>query len=251
MAEADVFQAGDSAERINIHFRDGSQIELTSGCIENYYELKQHLAARPEYVNPERYSFSKDGAAAVETSTTIESSGIDRTTKATVPPSQKSISELPRMTVSLDLLSQTGEFLAPVLTVGLGIFLIVLPFFIRPKGQPLPTTEIVLMVVAGFGIVALGYWLFFYMRRKSVKVPRTFSAEGIGLKGGSVVPWESVLAITDAVATRGYSGGGTRTVRQTKIRLRDGKELLISSDTVYDFDDVHAYLAKLPFFQGN
>ncbi|MEP6850592.1 MAG: hypothetical protein ABI999_17165 [Acidobacteriota bacterium] len=241
-------------EQTNIDLRDGSQVVLTGEWIENYSEMHEYLVARPEYEKPEKYTSS----AAASTPGSLQPNQIspiepDLVKTKADPADQplKTLSGLPRINVNTRILNQIGIFVGPALIIGMGLFVSAVPFIVYPKGTPMSTSMSALFIIVGLGLIALGCWIPFSIRNKRKAIPRFFSADGIGIWDGTVIQWEKVYLISDVVGSRYVDVNHTATFRQTDIKLRDGNDLSVSADSVSNFDDLHAYLAKLPQYNGN
>ena len=137
--------------------------------------------------------------------------------------------------------SKVQSFYVILFTPGLVFFgLYVLSFLLEP--MPRADFSITLIIAAvGIVFVLLGIAFPFLMRLGRRKVARSFSAEGVGLGNGKVIPWTQVNSIA-----AGHQTINDSSFRKMDITFRDNSSVYVSSYWIVNFEEIEEYLVRMP-----
>jgi hypothetical protein len=132
-------------------------------------------------------------------------------------------------------------FYVILFTPGLFFFgLYILSFLLKP--MPKPDLSIPLTIAAvGVLFMLLGIAFPFLMRLGRRKVARSFSAEGVGLGNGKIIPWTQVNSIA-----AGHQTINRSSFMKLDITFRDNSSVYVSSYWVVNFEEIEKYLAQMP-----
>ena len=99
------------------------------------------------------------------------------------------------------------------------------------------------LIIGAVGILfmLLGIAFPFMMRYGRRQVARSFSAEGVGLSNGKIIPWTQVNSIAAGQQTINRSS-----FRKLDITFRDNSSVYVSSYWVVNFEEIEGYLAQMP-----
>jgi hypothetical protein len=133
------------------------------------------------------------------------------------------------------------SFYVILFTPGLFFFGLYILNFLR-KPMPKADASIPLIIGAvGILFMLLGIAFPFMMRYGRRQVARSFSAEGVGLSNGKIIPWTQVNSIAAGQQTINRSS-----FRKLDITFRDNSSAYVSSYWVVNFEEIEGYLAQMP-----
>lgn len=137
--------------------------------------------------------------------------------------------------------SNVQLFYVILFTPGLFFFgLYILSFLLKP--MPKSNFSITLIIAAvGILFVLLGIGFPFLMRIGRRKVARSFSAEGVELGNGKIIPWTQVNSIA-----AGYQNINRSSFRKLDITFRDNSSVYVSSYWIVNFEEIEKYLVQMP-----
>ena len=137
--------------------------------------------------------------------------------------------------------SRVQLFYVILFTPGLFFFGLYILSFLR-KPMPKPDFSIPLTIGAvGVLFMLLGIAFPFLMRFGRRKVARSFSAEGVELGNGKIVPWTQVNSIA-----AGHETINRSSFRKLDITFRDNSSTYVSSYWLVNFEEIEEYLAQMP-----
>src|SRR4029077_13790919 len=131
---------------------------------------------------------------------------------------QKSAPEIGSIAVELSMAQDVYVFL---ITPGLIIFVLYMLSLIRNAPSKLGGWVTFIIVLIGVVFILLGIAFPFMMRRGRRKVARSFSAQGVELWNGTIVPWEDVNVIAGGSEFISTGKGGGANYRKLDIKFRD------------------------------
>ena len=137
--------------------------------------------------------------------------------------------------------SKAQSFYVILFTPGLFFFGIYILSFLL---EPLPKADFwTTLIIAAVGIVfmLLGIAFPFLMRLGRRKVARSFSAEGVELWNGKIIPWTQVNSIAG-----GYQNINRSSFRKLDITFRDNSSVYVSTYWVVNFEEIEEFLAQMP-----
>jgi len=137
--------------------------------------------------------------------------------------------------------SKVQLFYIILFTPGLFFFGLYILNFLR---KPMPKSDFsITSIIAAVGILfmLLGIAFPFMMRLGQRKVARSFSAEGVKLWNGKIIPWTEVNSIA-----AGHQTINRSSFRKLDITFRDNKSVYVSSYWVVNFEEIEKYLAQMP-----
>jgi hypothetical protein len=137
--------------------------------------------------------------------------------------------------------SDVQLFYVILFTPGLFFFgLYILSFLQKPMPKSDFSTTLIIAAV-GILFMLLGIAFPFLMRLGRRKVARSFSAEGVGLGNGKIIPWAQVNSIVAGNQTINRSS-----FRKLDITFRDNSSVYVSSYWLVNFEEIEKYLAQMP-----
>jgi hypothetical protein len=137
--------------------------------------------------------------------------------------------------------SKVQLFYVILFTPGLFFFgLYILSFLIKPMPKSDFWTTLIIAAV-GILFVLLGIAFPFLMRLGRRKVARSFSAEGVEIWNGKIIPWTQVNSIA-----AGYQNINDSSFRKLDITFRDNSSVYVSSYWVVNFEEIEEYLVQMP-----
>jgi len=137
--------------------------------------------------------------------------------------------------------SNVQLFYVILFTPGLFVFGLYILNFLR---KPMPKADFsttLLIGTVGILFMLLGIAFPFLMRLGRRKVARSFSAEGVGLGNGKIIPWTQVNSIA-----AGHQTINRSSFRKLDITFRDNSSVYVSSYWVVNFEEIEGYLAQMP-----
>lgn len=137
--------------------------------------------------------------------------------------------------------SNVQLFYVILFTPGLFFFGLYILNFLR---KPMPRADFSIPLIIGtVGIlfVLLGIAFPFLMRLGRRKVARSFSAEGVRLGNGKIIPWTQVNSIA-----AGHQTINRSSFRKLDITFRDNSSVYVSSYWLVNFEEIEGYLAQMP-----
>lgn len=137
--------------------------------------------------------------------------------------------------------SNVQLFYVILFTPGLFFFGLYILSFLQ---KPMPKSDSsITLIIASVGILfmLLGIAFPFLMRLGRRKVARSFSAEGVKLWNGKIIPWTQVNSIASGHETINRSS-----FRKLDITFRDNSSVYVSSYWVVNFEEIEGYLAQMP-----
>jgi hypothetical protein len=132
-------------------------------------------------------------------------------------------------------------FYVILFTPGLFFFGLYILNFLR---KPMPKADFsttLLLASVGILVMLLGIAFPFLMRLGRRKVARSFSAEGVKIWSGKIIPWTEVNSITSGHETINRSS-----FRKLDITFRDNRSVYVSSYWVANFEEIEGYLVQMP-----
>ena len=137
--------------------------------------------------------------------------------------------------------SNVQSFYVILFTPGLFFFGLYILNFLR---KPMPKADFsTTLIIAAVGILfmLLGIAFPFLMRLGRRKVARAFSAEGVKLWNGKIIPWTQVNSIA-----AGHQTINRSSFRKLDITFRDNSSVYVSSYWVVNFEEIERYLVQMP-----
>jgi hypothetical protein len=137
--------------------------------------------------------------------------------------------------------SKVQSFYVILFTPGLFFFgLYILSFILKPTPKSTFGTN---LIIGGVGVLfaLLGIAFPFLMRLGRRKVARSFSAQGVELWNGKIIPWTQVNSIA-----AGYQNINRNSFKKLDINFRDNSSVYVSTYWVVNFDEIEEYLAEMP-----
>ena len=235
------YPSGNLLEQTDIKFDNGRTASVSSDWVTNFFEVNEFLVKKsqeagievPE-VSPTRLSV-RGGESTITASTTGEAT-------SPVPP-QKGAAEADSIAVELSMAQDIYVFL---ITPGLIIFGLYMLSRVREAPSKLGGWFTFIIVSIGVVFILLGIAFPFMMRRGRRKVARSFSAQGVELWNGTVVPWKDVNVIAGGSEFIGTGKGGGVSYRKLDIKFRDGSGVYVSGYWASNFSELENYLAQMP-----
>jgi hypothetical protein len=137
--------------------------------------------------------------------------------------------------------SDVQLFYVILFTPGLFFFgLYILSFFQKPMPKADFSTTLIIAAV-GILFMLLGIAFPFLMQLGRRKVARSFSAEGVKLWNGKIIPWTEVNSIA-----AGHETINRSSFRKLDITFRDNSSVYVSSYWVVNFEEIEKYLTQMP-----
>jgi len=238
------YPSGNLYEQTDIKFDNGRTVSVSSDWVANFFEVSEFLVKKsheagieiPE-VSPKRSSSVHSGESVITASTTPE------VISPVLQQPEKGVAEMGSIAVELSMAQDIYVFL---FTPGLIIFGLYMLSFLRNAPPKLGGWSITIMVSIGVVFILLGIAFPFMMRRGRRKVARSFSAEGVKIWNGTVIPWKDVNVIAGGSEFIGTGKGGGVSYRKLDIQFRDGTGVYVSGYWVSNFSELENYLAQMP-----
>jgi hypothetical protein len=238
------YPSGNLYEQTDIKFDNGRTATISSDWVTNFFEVNEFLVKKSHgagikglEVSSTRSFTSHGGEPAITASTGRE------VTSPVLQQPQKGVAEMGSIAVEFSMAQYIYVILFTPGSIIFGVYL--LSLFLQPSSKISGWTLYVLLLVAIVFII-LGIAFPFMMRQGRKKVARSFSAQGVELWDGSVVPWNEVSVIAGGTEFIGTGNGGGSRYRKLDIKFRDGRGVYVSGYWTSNFSELENYLAQMP-----
>lgn len=137
--------------------------------------------------------------------------------------------------------SKIQLFYALLFTPGLFFFGLYILSFLRVPSPKIDSSTTLIIGSIGVLFMLLGIAFPFMMWFGRRKVARAFSAEGVKIWNGKIVPWTQVNVIA-----AGHENINRSSFRKLDITFRDSSSAYVSSYWLANFDEIEEHLARMP-----
>jgi hypothetical protein len=227
---------GGLLERTDIKFDNGKTASVSSDWVENFFQVNEYLVKKTHDAGL--------GIPAVSPARSVSVTIGESPMAASAPlQRQNNVPEKDRIDVEF---SMAQYIYVALFTPGLILFGIYLFSLVLQPSTKITGWTFYLMLLIPVAFMILGVAFPFMMRRGRRKVARSFSARGVELWNGTVIPWQEVNAITGGSQFISTGRGGGTTYRKLDIKFRDGGGVYVSGYWASNFGELENYLARLP-----
>jgi len=237
------YPSGNLYEQTDIKFENGRTASVSSDWVANFFEVNEILVKKSLELGIKGSDVSPTRSRSVLVAEPAITSSTSREVTSPGLPQQVGVAEMGSIAVEFSMAQYIYVALITPGSIIFGIYL--LSLFLGPSIKIAGWTFYLLLLIPLVFII-LGVAFPFMMRQGRKKIARSFSAQGVELWNGTVIPWKDVNVIAGGSEFIGTGKGGGISYRKLDIRFRDGSGVYVSGYWTSNFSELENYLAQMP-----